>query len=212
MQIEDIQSKILQTLLEMDKKEKYSPEIPLQEAVKRQYNISRTLDEYLKKFPTLINYLKRGRRFLEIGAGEGIAYNLIINKYGLDGIATNIEEFENKNFVKAVASNLPFDDNTFDLVISIHSITWEPNQKKAITEVIRVLKPKGKAFINLIKFSEISMLWFGDDFWQSFSIQDFKESYDFNENERAGLSILVEKSKEGDIDLPNNYFLTITKQ
>ncbi|MEI6052256.1 MAG: class I SAM-dependent methyltransferase, partial [Opitutaceae bacterium] len=211
-QIEDIQSKILQTLLEMDKKEKYSPEIPLQEAVKRQYNISRTLDEYLKKFPTLINYLKRGRRFLEIGAGEGIAYNLIINKYGLDGIATNIEEFENKNFVKAVASNLPFDDNTFDLVISIHSITWEPNQKKAITEVIRVLKPKGKAFINLIKFSEISMLWFGDYFWQSFSIQDFKESYDFNENERAGLSILVEKSKEGDIDLPNNYFLTITKQ
>ena len=212
MQIEDIQSKILQTLLEMDKKEKYSPEIPLQEAVKRQYNISRTLDEYLKKFPTLINHLKRGKRFLEIGAGEGIAYDLIINKYELDGIATNIEEFKNKNFVKAVASNLPFDDNTFDLVISIHSITWEPNQKKAINEVIRVLKPKGKAFINLIKFSEISMLWFGDDFWQSFSIRDFKENYDFSENERDGFNILIEKSKEGDIDLPNNYFLIITKQ
>ena len=211
MELKKIKGKILKTLLEMEKKDKFSPELPFREAVKRQYNISRSLDEYLNKFPTLIDYLRPNSKFLEIGAGEGIAFNTIINKYGLNGQGTNIEKLIDQPFIHAFASDLPFNDNTFDLVISVQSITWEPDQRKAIGEIVRVLKPQGRAFINLAKFSEITLLWFGETFWETFSINDFKSKYDFDENENRSCEICVKKLKNEEDSWPDNYVLTITK-
>jgi len=199
--------------MEMDKKEKFANNLPFEEAVKRQYKMCRTIDEYSEKFPTLLENLKTGLKILEIGAGDGIAFNEIVNKYGLVGSATNIEEFKDKTFVQAVASNLPFKDNSFDLVIGIHSITWEPNQKKSIEEVFRVLKDGGKGFINLYKFSEISELWFGNGFWNHETKNEYRKKFEFEESifPNYQLGLRKERAIDNHEILSYNYFITILK-
>jgi ubiquinone/menaquinone biosynthesis C-methylase UbiE len=45
---------------------------------------------------------------------------------------------------------LPFDDNSFDVVLSglaIHNIRGRAGRKKAITEAVRVLRPRGRLLI-----------------------------------------------------------------
>ena len=213
MPLEDLQLLIYEKIVEIENRVEYNPSVPLEEAINRRYPISRSLEDYLVKFPTLESNFKKGMKFLEIGIGEGIAFNSIINNYNLIGTATNFELANETNVIKAVASNLPFNDNYFDLVISVHSITWEPNQKKSILEVLRVLKPGGKAFINLVKFSEITSLWFGDDFWNSFSKKEFQMLYEFDENDYTipDFSIRSEIPKDYNGRLCRNYYLEISK-
>lgn len=212
MRIEELQITTLKRILEVEKRKEYNTNLPLDEVIKRRYNVSRSLDDYCIKFPSLHLFLKKSINFLEIGIGEGIAFKSIINKYQLYGTATNFNADKDSNVIKAVASDLPFDDNYFDLVISIHSITWEPNQQKAIREVLRVLKSGGKAFINLYKFSEISTLWFGEDFWKEFSKTEYQSLYEFNETNYASPNFVIKIEPQPDIsELSNNYFIEISK-
>lgn len=50
-----------------------------------------------------------------------------------------------KDIKVADAENLPFDDNFFDIVYSWGVIHHSPDTPKALKEIIRVLKPEGKA-------------------------------------------------------------------
>ena len=47
-------------------------------------------------------------------------------------------------FREADAENLPFDDNSFDTVLSTFGVMFTPNQDRAAAELMRVCKPKGK--------------------------------------------------------------------
>ena len=51
------------------------------------------------------------------------------------------------SFKKVSDGHLPFDDNTFDVVISNHVIEHIPNQKLHIYEIYRVLKDKGILYL-----------------------------------------------------------------
>lgn len=51
--------------------------------------------------------------------------------------------------IEASLLNLPFDDNTFDYVISSEVIEHTPDPFKATKELIRVLKPSGKICITV---------------------------------------------------------------
>ena len=47
-------------------------------------------------------------------------------------------------FREADAENLPFDNNSFDVVLSTFGVMFTPNQDKAAAELLRVCRPKGK--------------------------------------------------------------------
>ena len=63
---------------------------------------------------------------------------------GLDLSEKNIEEAKKRNillkkdceFVVGDAHNLPFKDETFDVVVSISAIRYVPNPEKAIKEIL----------------------------------------------------------------------------
>ena len=47
-------------------------------------------------------------------------------------------------FKEADAENLPFDNNSFDVVLSTFGVMFTPNQDKAAAELLRVCRPRGK--------------------------------------------------------------------
>ncbi|NND62394.1 MAG: class I SAM-dependent methyltransferase [Flavobacteriaceae bacterium] len=51
--------------------------------------------------------------------------------------------------VKADICNLPFEDNAFDFIICNHVLEHIPDDKKALSELYRVLAPKGMAILQV---------------------------------------------------------------
>ncbi len=105
-----------------------------------------------------------GKRVLEIGPGAG-GHSALFAKHGAIMASGDIT-FERARATQAkfdlmgdVATgcqaiqsdgeNLPFDDNTFDIVYSNGVLHHTPDTQKAIDEVRRVLKPGGRAVIML---------------------------------------------------------------
>lgn len=100
-----------------------------------------------------------GEKVLEVGVGIGTdlvqyAENGSI-VWGID-IASNIIDFTKANLQRlgldanlevASADDLPYSNNEFDLVFCFGVLHHIPNTEKAIKEIYRVLKPKGKAII-----------------------------------------------------------------
>ena len=103
----------------------------------------------------------RDKRVLEIGCGLGTdAINFAragADYTGVDLTERSIElvqsrfDFENLpgNLQTADAENLPFVDNTFDLIYSHGVLHHTPDTQKAINEAHRVLKPGGTAMVML---------------------------------------------------------------
>ena len=97
----------------------------------------------------------KGLKVLEIGSGRGGGC-YYISKYlkpakmvGLDisssavDLSKNIYNLENLSFIKGNAENLPFNDNVFDAIINVESSHCYKSMNNFISEVSRVLKPKG---------------------------------------------------------------------
>ncbi len=57
------------------------------------------------------------------------------------------ENLKNITFVQGYAENIPFADNTFDIVFSRLAFHHFENAQSAFSEMVRVLKPKGKFVI-----------------------------------------------------------------
>lgn len=57
------------------------------------------------------------------------------------------KRFENAEYILSAVEDIPFPDNTFDYVISVAVLAHVIDQKKAIREMVRVLKPCGKLII-----------------------------------------------------------------
>lgn len=127
---------------------------PNNETYKYRYTFTRDMNECFRRLPYLQENLKPGQNVLDIGAGNGSAIRGIQETYQCNITATGIQVPSDAlcPFTVAVASDLPFDDNSFDTVISVHGISWKPDQKKAFEEILRVLKSGGSAHIYLITF------------------------------------------------------------
>ena len=114
--------------------------------------------------PSFYNYASeenKGLSFLEIGFGQGtdsIQFAKAgVNYTGIDYTPKHFElaklNFELRglkgDFHLGDAANLPFEDNTFDKIYSFGVLHHTPDIEQAISEVYRVLKPRGVFVMSL---------------------------------------------------------------
>ena len=112
-------------------------------------------------------YLKRGNKekTLDCGCGIGLISDELL-KRGYDVISVDLTEtsqklakrFYNINVVRASNLNLSFKDNTFDIVMSSGVVHHTPNTKRAVEELVRVLKSKGLLYLLIYRKPSIHYL------------------------------------------------------
>jgi ubiquinone/menaquinone biosynthesis C-methylase UbiE/TusA-related sulfurtransferase len=107
--------------------------------------------------------LKQGEKVLDLGSGSGMDSFLAALKVGKTGTVTGLDmtdeqlqkaerlrnqyRFNNVSFHKGYIENIPFEDNSFDVVISNGVINLSPDKEKVFGEISRVLQPGGRLAI-----------------------------------------------------------------
>ena len=96
----------------------------------------------------------KGADVLEIGVGTGLILERVAQvarvAVGIDlslGMATFSHEEKKLTTAQATADILPFPDNSFDVVYSMKVLAHVPNIDNAISEIHRVLRPDGRAYL-----------------------------------------------------------------
>jgi SAM-dependent methyltransferase len=109
--------------------------------------------------PFGVQRVRRGERVLDIGCGCGLDSFVAALQAGPEGFVVGIdltaEMLEwarsaktdaftgNPHFREGSAEELPFDDASFDLVISNGVLNLVPDKESAFREIARVLRPEG---------------------------------------------------------------------
>lgn len=103
-------------------------------------------------FYSFIDFEIRNKTILDIGCGDGRDLSLLYKKdnFAMFGIDPSIEfikraQINNPSgfFIEGIGENLPFNDKTFDVVISKWAIQTSPNVPQVLSETARVLKKDG---------------------------------------------------------------------
>lgn len=84
---------------------------------------------------------------LEVGCGRGAFQDLVAHYVGVD-LSERVARYLHKPFFCASATALPFHDNSFEAIWSIHVLEHVPNPEQALLEMRRVLKPNGLLFLS----------------------------------------------------------------
>src|SRR5882757_4460735 len=100
--------------------------------------------------------LRSGSKVLDVAAGNGMASLAAARRWcdvtSTDYVPALLERGRARAeaegwtiaFQEADAENLPFEPNSFDVVLSTFGVMFTPNQDKAAAELLRVCKPKGQ--------------------------------------------------------------------
>lgn len=96
---------------------------------------------------------------LDVGCGTGRWSIYLASKftevYAMDpskaiyAAANLTKDIDGIHLIKASAENIPFEDNTFDLVISLGVLHHIPDTQKALTSVVKKVKKGGQCLIYL---------------------------------------------------------------
>lgn len=113
--------------------------------------------------PFSLGPVNKGETVLDIGCGAGVDTILAAmmtgpdgNSVGVDIVAEMLQRAEtnlrltglrNVTFQKTSGEKLPFEDNSFDVVISNGVINLIPDKANVLKEALRVLKPGGRLMI-----------------------------------------------------------------
>ncbi len=111
-------------------------------------------------------------RVLDVACGSGTAALVAARRYcdvtGIDYVPALIERARARaaasgldvDFRVADAQDLPYDDDSFDLILSVYGVQFAPDQERAAQEMLRVCRPGGK--IGLA--TPLPVGWSGDFF------------------------------------------------
>lgn len=103
--------------------------------------------------------LNKNYSLLDVGCGTGEILNIIaekykkVNLYGIDispkmiKIAKTKSHAKKINYICGDSEKLPYDDNSFDIVITSESFHHYPNPQKVLNEFKRVIKKNGKLIL-----------------------------------------------------------------
>jgi SAM-dependent methyltransferase len=106
-------------------------------------------------------HIPKGSKFLDVGSGAGYAMRkaqseLQCDCYGIDpdpgahGVGRYTESSkEGLKIEKGFSENLPYADNSFDVVYSSHVLEHVNDEQKSLQEMKRVLKPGGVLIIGM---------------------------------------------------------------
>ena len=99
--------------------------------------------------------VRSGQRVLDIACGTGVIARYVAGRVGSDGSVVGVDINEGMLAVarqraphiewrQGAAENLPLDTNSFDAVICNFGLMFFEDRSKAITEMVRVLRPGGR--------------------------------------------------------------------
>ncbi len=122
----------------------------------------------IEKAEGLLNLIdiKSGQNYLEIGCGSGAVARYVSKKYKLNVTGTDIDKdqillarrdsthIKNITFLEADATNLPFKDKSFDIVLSVNVLHHISNWMDALKEINRVLRSNGYFILEDLFFPE----------------------------------------------------------
>jgi len=115
--------------------------------------------EHLERYYYVLKNINfKDKTVLDIACGSGYGTKIIAQKaklvYGIDKSASAIKfavrqyPKRNINFLRGDATNLPFKNNSLDIVISFETLEHISNYSKFIAEISRILKKKGLLIIS----------------------------------------------------------------
>lgn len=103
-----------------------------------------------------------GLDVLEVGCGRGLLLQALqamgANAVGVDANAQAVASGAAPAMKVADAADLPFDDATFDAVVSAHTIEHVPDVEVALREMCRVVRPGGQVLL-IYPWEPIRGLW-----------------------------------------------------
>lgn len=97
-----------------------------------------------------------GERVLDVACGSGTAALVAERRYcevtGVDYVPELIERATSRaqangqaiDFRVGDAQDMPFPDDSFDVVLSVYGVQFAPDQEQAARELLRVCRPEGK--------------------------------------------------------------------
>ncbi|MDP5276010.1 class I SAM-dependent methyltransferase [Chengkuizengella axinellae] len=110
--------------------------------------------------PFLKKHMPENSYIADIGCGDGYgSYKLLNENYRVVGmdisremikIASKRSEGDQLTFLQADAAKLPFEENTFDGIMSINCIEWTKKPRETLLEFQRVLRPNAYMCLGLL--------------------------------------------------------------
>jgi len=114
-------------------------------------------------------YGRRGARFLEVGSGMGHLVGQLEDAFETHGMDINhwavkqSKSVINKTHLQtASAQELPFAENSFNVVIIKHIVEHLPNPEKAIAEIGRITEQGGTLILATPNLDSLLKPWKGD--------------------------------------------------
>ena len=125
---------------------------------KQAYDYTNLLPENKKMLNKIASLVGRNKKVLDAGCGTGNLIKLIaenneliamdLNKSMLSIAMKKTKNFSNVSFKKGSVTELPFENDSFDVITSINVIYHLDEPEKVIKEARRVLKENGKLIIS----------------------------------------------------------------
>lgn len=121
--------------------------------------------------------IERNHHVLDVGCGGGKMVERLCKMvgngkvFGIDYSVLCVEKSENLNqknilcgkakIMHSTVSDLPFDDNSFDVVTGVETYYFWPDKLNDLKEISRVLKPNGKLLLvfEMLKTDEDPFKW-----------------------------------------------------
>jgi len=112
---------------------------------------------YKKMFKLINRYANCNSSILDVGCGSAVFHDYFkkhdyVNVQGIDFSLSMIDaarcRHPSYSYIVGDALNLPFQDDSFDMVVSVQVLRHVPIAVKMVEEMIRVVKPGGFCIVN----------------------------------------------------------------
>lgn len=129
--------------------EQYKSDQYSNENVANKHPYYKTLIKYVNIYRPKCDELQNSGEFkcLEVGSGRGAFQDIVDDYTGID-ISESLSQNYHKPFYCGSATQLPFEDNHFDLIWSYAVLEHVPDPEKALNEMLRVIKPNGHIILS----------------------------------------------------------------